>query len=81
MPDEQTELFIAIGRIEEGLRFVRESNDRIERKVDAQDIEIRNLNVEVAELKTQRNSNKAALALIVSIVAVIASIANVLLGG
>lgn len=78
MPDEQTELFIAIGRIEEGMRFVRESIDRIERKVDINDQELRDVKLEVNELKTQRDSGKGSIALIISIVAVIASIINVL---
>lgn len=77
--EDQTQLLIAIGRIEEGLKFVRESNDRIERKVDVQDNEIKELKMQVTELKTQRNSNKSAVAIVISIIAVLASVINVLL--
>ena len=72
--DEQSrevEVLIAIGRIEEGMRFVRESIDRIERKVDTNDEELKAVKLDVNELKTQRNSSKNAIAMVISIVALL----------
>lgn len=73
MPEDsrEVELLIAIGRIEEGMRFVRESINRIERKVDVNDEEIKAVKLDVNELKTQRNSSKNTFAIILSIGAMV----------
>jgi hypothetical protein len=75
----EVELLIAIGRIEAEVRFVRESMDRIEKKVDLQDAELREVKLEVAELKTQRNSNKNVIAILLSLAAIATSVVNVFL--
>jgi len=80
MADSYTELFVAIGRIEEGVRYMRESIDRVERKVNAQDDRLKELELDVQELKTERKSKSASISIWFSVaailVAVIAIIAN-----
>jgi septal ring factor EnvC (AmiA/AmiB activator) len=71
---KDVEVLIAIGRIEEGMRFVRESINRIERKVDTNDEELKAVKLDVNELKTQRNSSKNTLAVALSIVAILVSV-------
>ena len=79
MADSYTELFVAIGRIEEGVRYMRESIDRVERKVNVQDDRLQELELEVQELKTERKSKSnsiaiwfSAAAIIVAVIAIIA---------
>ncbi len=64
---ESPELYVTLGRIEESVRNMRESQDRMEKKFDAQDIRINEIELDVKELKTQRDdkSNKVAIAIAV----------------
>lgn len=72
------EVLVAIGRIEEGIKSVRESIDRLDRKSDAQDEAINEMQLEIQQLKTQRSSFKENLAMIISVVAAIAAIYSIL---
>ena len=59
---------------------MRESQERMEKKFDAQDVRINEIELDVKELKTQRDdkSNKVAVAIAIS--AVVLSAVGVLLG-
>jgi hypothetical protein len=74
MPDEITELFIAVGRIEEGMRYTRESQERMEKKIDAQDQRISQVELDVKELKTvkENRNNKVAVAIAIGAVLIAA---------
>ena len=72
------EVLVAIGRIEEGIKGLRESIDRLDRKSDAQDETINEMQLEIQQLKTQRNTTKENVALVASMVAVIAALSSVL---
>ena len=72
------EVLVAIGRIEEGIKGLRESIDRLDKKSDAQDEAISEMQLEIQQLKTQRNTTKENIALVASLVAVIAAISSVL---
>jgi hypothetical protein len=71
MPDSYTELFVAIGRIEEGVRHMRESIDRVERKVNLQDDRLKELELDVQELKTVRGSRANNIAVWFSVAAIV----------
>jgi len=71
MSDSYTELFVAIGRIEEGVRHMRESIDRVERKVNLQDGRLKDLELDVQELKTFRNSKANNIAVWFSVAAIV----------
>lgn len=71
MPDSYTELFVAIGRIEEGVRHMRESIDRVERKVNLQDDRLKELELDVQELKTERTSKASSVAVWLSLAAIL----------
>jgi hypothetical protein len=71
MPDSYTELFVAIGRIEEGVRHMRESIDRVERKVNLQDDRLKELELDVQELKTERTSKSSSVAVWLSVAAIL----------
>ncbi len=77
---ESPELYVTLGRIEESVRNMRESQDRMEKKFDAQDIRINEIELDVKELKTQRDDKSNKVAVIVAICAVIISAVGVLLG-
>lgn len=79
MSSEQPELYVALGRLEEGMRFVRESQERMERKLDAQDSRINEIELDVKELKTHRTNKANSIALWISVLAVIVSLVSVLL--
>jgi chromosome segregation ATPase len=79
-----TEVLVAIGRIEEGIKSLRQSIDRLERKSDAQDGELRlvkdevqDLQLDVQQLKTQRSTVKENLAVVVSVAAFLAAMVSV----
>jgi septal ring factor EnvC (AmiA/AmiB activator) len=76
---DSPELYVALGRLEEGVKFVRESQERMEKKLDAQDKRINQIELDVKELKTQRQNKASALALWLSVAAMIVSIALALL--
>ena len=81
MPDNYTELFVAIGRIEEGVRHMRESIDRVERKVTLQDDRLKDLELDVQELKTQRNSRASNIAIWLSVAAILVTVITVIAQG
>ena len=72
------EVLVAIGRIEEGTKGLRESIDRLDKKADAQDEQINEMQLEIQQLKTQRSTLKENLAILISIVAAIAALYSVL---
>ena len=74
MSDNQPELYVSLGRLEEGMRFVRESQERMERKIDAQDARINEIELDVKELKTHRANRVGSIAIAISIAAVIVSL-------
>jgi uncharacterized membrane protein len=77
---ESPELYVTLGRIEESVRNMRESQDRMEKKFDAQDIRINEIELDVKELKTQRDDKSNKVAVIIALFAVIVSAVGVLLG-
>jgi predicted nucleic acid-binding Zn-ribbon protein len=85
MPEDYTEVLVAIGRIEEGIKSVRNSIERLEKKSDAQDIQIKEikddvqeLELDVQKLETQRSQTKENLALLLAILAFAATAINIL---
>lgn len=74
-----TEVLVAIGRIEEGIKGLRESIDRLEKKSDAQDDEIKGMQMEIQQLKTQRSTVRENIAVIISLIAVLAAALSVVL--
>jgi hypothetical protein len=79
MTNEQPELYVSLGRLEEGMRFVRESQERMERKLDAQDTRINEIELDVKELKTHRTNKSNSIAIWISVAAVIVSLVSSLL--
>jgi uncharacterized membrane protein len=77
---ESPELYVTLGRIEESVRNMRESQDRMEKKFDAQDARINEIELDVKELKTQRDDKSNKVAVIIALCAVIISAVGVLLG-
>ena len=77
---ESPELYVTLGRIEESVRNMRESQDRMEKKFDAQDARINEIELDVKELKTQRDDKSNKLAIAIALVAVAVSAVGVLLG-
>lgn len=84
MAEDYTEVLVAIGRIEEGIKSVRSSIERLEKKSDAQDDQItaikndmQELELDVQKLETQRSQTKENLALLFALVAFVATILNV----
>jgi septal ring factor EnvC (AmiA/AmiB activator) len=75
---DSPELYVALGRLEEGVRSVRESQERMEKKLDAQDARINEIELDVKELKTQRANKASSIALWISIAAVLVSIFSTL---
>lgn len=71
---ESPELYVALGRLEEGMRFVRESQERMEKKLDAQDARINDIELDVKELKTQRSNRASNIAVWLSVVAIAVSL-------
>jgi len=74
MAPDQPELYVALGRLEEGVRFVRESQERMERKIDAQDARINEIELDVKELKTHRANRMGSIAIGISMVSVLVSL-------
>lgn len=72
------EVLVAIGRIEEGIKGLRDSIDRLEKKSDAQDDEIQEMQLEIQQLKTQRSTIKENVSLIISVAAALAALYSVL---
>lgn len=79
MNENAPELYVALGRLEEGMRFVRESQERLEKKFDSQDSRINDIELDIKELKTQRANKSNAIALGMAIVAMVISVITSLL--
>jgi septal ring factor EnvC (AmiA/AmiB activator) len=84
MAEDYTEVLVAIGRIEEGIKSVRSSIERLEKKSDAQDSQIREikedvqgLELDVQKLETQRSQTKENVALLFAVIALIATFVNI----
>ena len=75
---EWVEVLVAIGRIEEGIKSVRESIDRLDKKSDAQDEAISEMQLEIQKLKTQRNTVKENIAILTSVLAALVALYSVL---
>jgi septal ring factor EnvC (AmiA/AmiB activator) len=83
MAEDYTEVLVAIGRIEEGIKSVRSSIERLEKKSDAQDDQIKELKddmqgleLDVQKLETQRSQTKDNVALLFEFVAFTATFIN-----
>lgn len=74
MSEQSPELYVALGRLEEGMRSVRESQERMEKKLDAQDERINEIELDVKELKTQRENKASAFAIWLAVAAMAVSI-------
>jgi uncharacterized membrane protein len=70
---ESPELYVTLGRIEESVRNMRESQDRMEKKFDLQDARINEIELDVKELKTQRDDKSNKIAIAIATLAVIVS--------
>lgn len=58
---------------------MRESQERMEKKFDAQDVRINEIELDVKELKTQRDDKSNKVAVAIAIIAVLVSAIGVLL--
>jgi hypothetical protein len=76
---ESPELYVTLGRIEESVRNMRESQERMEKKFDAQDLRINEIELDVKELKTQRDDKSNKIAITIAVIAVLVSGVSVLL--
>lgn len=74
MSEQSPELYVALGRLEEGMRSVRESQDRMEKKLDAQDDRINEIELDVKELKTQRANKSNSIAILLAMAAIVVSL-------
>jgi peptidoglycan hydrolase CwlO-like protein len=72
------EVLVAIGRIEEGIKGLRESIDRLDKKSDNQADDIQEMQLEIQQLKTSKNTTKENVALVASILAITVASATVL---
>lgn len=82
--EDYTEVLVAIGRIEEGIKSVRSSIERLEKKSDAQDRQIneikedvQGLELNVQKLETQRSQTKENMALLFALIAFAATTINI----
>lgn len=74
MSEQSPELYVALGRLEEGMRSVRESQERMEKKLDAQDDRINEIELDVKELKTQRANKSSNIAILLAVAAILVSL-------
>jgi peptidoglycan hydrolase CwlO-like protein len=72
------EVLVAIGRIEEGIKGLRDSIDRLDKKSDAQDEAIDEMQLEIQRLKTSKSTTKENIALVASVVAIAVALSSVL---
>lgn len=79
MESSSTELFIAIGRIEEAVKYMRESQERMEKKIDSQDARISEVELDVKELKTLRENKNSTIAILIALASVAVAIISLLL--
>lgn len=76
MPEDNTEvtILIAIGRIEEKITNVQQSQERVEKKLDTHDARLTTVEHDITELKTQRDSKASSVAVWISVLAIIVSL-------
>ena len=67
------EVLVAIGRIEEGIKALRESIERQDGEIRNVKQDVQDLKLDVQQLKTQRSTVRENVALGLSVVAVIAA--------
>jgi prefoldin subunit 5 len=83
MPEQNSrdwvEVLVAIGRIEEGIKSVRDSIDRLDKKSDAQDEAISEMQLDIQRLKTERSTVRENLALALSVIAAVVAILSAVL--
>jgi hypothetical protein len=77
---ESPELYVTLGRIEESVRNMRESQERMEKKFDAQDVRINEIELDVHQLKTQRDDKSNKIAIAIALIAAAVSAVGVILG-
>jgi peptidoglycan hydrolase CwlO-like protein len=75
---EWVEVLVAIGRIEEGIKGLRDSIDRLDKKSDNQAEDISEMQLEIQQLKTSKSTTKENVALIASVLAIVVASASVL---
>lgn len=68
-----TEVLVAIGRIEEGIKALRESIDRQDGEIRNVKQDVQDLKLDVQQLKTQRSTVRENVAVALSVIAVIAA--------
>jgi prefoldin subunit 5 len=73
------EVLVAIGRIEEGIKSVRDSIDRLDKKSDAQDEAISEMQLDIQKLKTERSTVRENLAIALSVIAAAVAILSAVL--
>lgn len=73
-----TEVLVAIGRIEEGIKALRESIERQDGEIKNVKQDVQGLKMDVQHLKTQRSTVRENIAVAVSIVALVTAISSVL---
>jgi len=76
---ESPELYVTLGRIEESVRNMRESQDRMEKKFDAQEVRINEIELDVHQLKTQRDDKSNKIAISIAVLAVLVAAIIILL--
>jgi peptidoglycan hydrolase CwlO-like protein len=75
---EWVEVLVAIGRIEEGIKGLRDSIERLDKKSDNQAEDISEMQLEIQQLKTSKSTTKENVALIASVLAIVVASASVL---
>jgi peptidoglycan hydrolase CwlO-like protein len=75
---EWVEVLVAIGRIEEGIKGLRNSIDRLDKKSDNQAEDISQMQLEIQQLKTSKSTSKENVALVASVLAMIVASVSVL---
>ena len=75
---EWVEVLVAIGRIEEGIKGLRDSIERLDKKSNTQADDIQEMKMEIQQLKTSKNTTKENVALIASVLAMIVASISVL---
>lgn len=73
-----TEVLVAIGRIEEGIKALRESIERQDGEIKNVKEDVQGLKMDVQHLKTQRSTVRENIAVAVSIVALVTAVSSVL---
>lgn len=73
-----TEVLVAIGRIEEGIKALRESIERQDGEIRNVKEDVQDLKMDVHQLKTQRSTVRENIAVAVSLVALSTTMLSVL---